>query len=120
MPKVLLVEKLTTGPIGIGTVFRQAVPLLGQTIKAEWEIVEYEPNRRFLGRSLRGIVDFEGGYKLTDSGNRRSTTITKHASCDLSLAPPFLPKSVVELLMSRELGKALANLKTILEKPGDL
>jgi hypothetical protein len=113
MPKVSDVKKLTEGPIGVGTIFSESIPLLGKKFTARWKVVEYLQNKRFLGRSIEDYLDFEGGYSLANLDGE--TLITKYASVDLSKVPPFIPVAAVGALISKEFKIALDRLKRLLE-----
>lgn len=57
-------RQLTPGPIQIGTRFQQyAIGPLGRA-EVFWKVVEYDENRRILGRSYKGAYEFDGGHEF--------------------------------------------------------
>lgn len=109
MPKVSAVQKLTGGPIGVGTRFSQTIPLLGAPFSATWEVILYEPPTNFLGRNTEGAIGFEGGYRVERLGS--GSRLTKFASANLAVLPAFVPVSLAGALISREFSLALERLK---------
>ena len=113
-PKVVKVEKLTAGSIGVGTAFRQAAAFVGGRIESEWRITEYEPSLLFRGVSVRGIFDFDGGYQLETDG--QTTNIVKYANFNLSsILPPFVLLTLAGMLLSKEFESSFDRLKAILD-----
>lgn len=62
------------GPVGVGTTARYVGKTLGRRFESEWEITEFEPNRKLVARShgtpvpLRATMTFEpvsGGTLVT-------------------------------------------------------
>ncbi|MBN1247267.1 MAG: SRPBCC family protein [Anaerolineae bacterium] len=68
---VLALDKTTSGPVGVGTCYREVVQMLpfvrGEIVS---EITRYEPNRfleeRFAGAGMRGYLAYE--FVPTDGG----------------------------------------------------
>jgi hypothetical protein len=113
--KVAKIEKLTVGPIGVGTVFRQAAAFGGGRIESEWQITEYEPSHLFHGKSTRGLFHFDGGYRFVS--NDGITHVTKYASFDLArILPPFISKSLAGSLLSKEFDASFDSLKRLLDQ----
>jgi uncharacterized membrane protein len=110
--KVISVQKLSADPVGVGTRFRQVASMLGGRVEAEWEVTAYEKSEYMSGRSIRSIVDFEGGY--TFSGNDEVSRITKFGNFDLSNAPP-IPTIMVSKLLEGEFRASFERLKRLLE-----
>jgi len=73
-PRVQEIEKVTDGPVGVGTVYRSTVKDAGMKTKREFEITEFErPSRiRWAERSKNMITAAAGGYDLepADGGTR--------------------------------------------------
>jgi hypothetical protein len=113
-PKVVKVEKLTLGPIGVGTAFRQTVEFAGGHAESEWQITDYQPNYLFHSRGTRGL-DFDGGYRF--ESKRKITRVTKCATFDLSkILPLFASASAAGLLVSGEFEASFDRLKKLLEQ----
>jgi glyoxylase-like metal-dependent hydrolase (beta-lactamase superfamily II) len=70
-PAILTADKLTSGPIGVGTRFRQRVRALGGVGDVDIEVVEHRRPRqlawqiRSSGMDVRGDLDFRSGPQQT-------------------------------------------------------
>ena len=66
-PRVLHIEKTTTGPTAVGTVYASTVKDAGVKTKREFKITEFdEPTRiRWAETSKNLVTATEGGYDLT-------------------------------------------------------
>ncbi len=71
---VIEAELTSPGPVGVGTTARYVGKTLGRRFESEWEITEFEPNRRLVARSrgtpvpLHATLTFEparGGTLVT-------------------------------------------------------
>ncbi len=49
---VIEVQKMTAGPIGIGTTFRNVVTMMGRQQESILEVVEYLPNEKYTFKTL--------------------------------------------------------------------
>lgn len=91
-PGVTHAERLTPGPIGLGTRFRVLVSFLSRTLEFEYEILEYErPHRLVLRGTHEAVVSTdEIGFLKRGEGTR----VTYEARLDLTgllrMADPFL------------------------------
>jgi hypothetical protein len=106
-------ERLTPGPIGAGSRFRQAATFLGAPVEGEWEITDYVPDRHMRGRSVAGPFVFVREYECLAEGS--ATRITQLLAVRLTGALAFLPNASANGLLSNASERALARLKTILE-----
>ena len=70
-------KQTSEGPVGVGTTYSQVTELLGRRAEGDYEVTEYEPNRRFSTRTTSGplelhsIITFkavEGGTEVTLEG----------------------------------------------------
>lgn len=91
-PGVVAAERLTPGPIGVGTRFRVVVSFLGRTLEFEYEITEYERPRRLVlrGTSESVIATDEIGFLARGSGTRVSYEARLELTGLLRLADPVL------------------------------
>jgi hypothetical protein len=73
-PRVQKIQKVTDGPVGVGTVFVSTVKDAGLTSRREFRITEYtEPTRlRWAEQSKNLVTAAEGGYDLEDLGDGRT------------------------------------------------
>ena len=78
-PRVQEIEKVTDGPVGVGTVFRSTVKDAGMKTGREFELTEFEQARkiRWTERSRNSITVPSGGYDLEPVGEG-STKLTVH------------------------------------------
>ena len=71
-PRMLRAEKLTPGPIGLGTRFRDEVKLMGRPAEIAIEIVGYERPRRLTDSIHLSTMDIRGGltFDTVPAGTR--------------------------------------------------
>lgn len=110
------VEKLTSGEVGVDTIFRHTATLMGRRVTAEWKVVQFQANQSLHCESLLRPLAFEGGYKFAEK--RGLIQVTKYGRLKRSHVPPFVPKFLIETLFSREFETSLDRLKIVLEGPG--
>jgi len=109
---VLEAKQTSPGPIGVGTTARFVSKLLGRRIETDWEIIEFEPNQRFvaLSKSRPFPVEVSMTFEPTEGGTRVSVMYEAE--------PGGLFKLTVPLFVSmgkRQLQSALDNLKDLME-----
>ena len=112
-PAHLEAKKTTTGPIEVGTSFRQVMRAMGRQDSVDFEITQYEPNRRvafkhtaFLG--MAGSTAFE--VDQVDGGTEVTFTMDGKMQ---GLNRVFGP--IMGLMLKKVENRNLANLKTFLE-----
>ena len=105
-------EKLTDGPMRVGTRVREVRHFLGVRIELTWEVTEYEPNRRSAIRGVSGPVPLTGGYRFEphDGGTRFTVSGELDAHGLFKLAEPVFAR-----ITRRELETNLGHLKDLLE-----
>ncbi|HEX2069451.1 MAG TPA: SRPBCC family protein [Actinomycetota bacterium] len=109
----LQARKTSEGPVGIGTTASFVNTFLGRRVKADFEVIEFEPNVRFCSRTtsapfpVRNTMTFE----RVGAGTRMTQTIEAESGGFFRVAEP-----VLHLVGERELRKSLANLKDLLER----
>ena len=62
--QVIYLDQMTPGPVGLGTRWRGAHNVLGRTVEWTTEVIEFEPCRRMVVRSIEGKVAFTVAYTL--------------------------------------------------------
>jgi uncharacterized membrane protein len=105
-------EKLTDGPIGVGTRVREVRHFLGLRIEMGWEVTEYEPNRRSSIKGVSGPVPLSGSYLLEAIDGTTKFTVTGELDAHglFKLAEPVFAR-----ITGRELEANLGHLKDLLE-----
>ena len=112
IPSVQTLEKLTDGPMGVGTRLRETRIVNGKEAQAELEIVEYEPPQRYAVRNETMGVETIYRYQLTpEKGGTRVDLV-----CEVKANG--LKKVVVPLvvtMLKKEDGDHLERLKRALQ-----
>jgi hypothetical protein len=107
------VLRMSPGPIGIGTIFRQKARFLGRHMELWFEVVGYEPNHSITVNTRSGALSLEGS-RIVDPVGDHATRVTAsgggHARGVLRLAEPLLAA-----IGARQLRGQLARLKQLLE-----
>jgi uncharacterized membrane protein len=102
----------TDGPVGVGSRVARVASFLGRRIEYVNEVVDYEPGRRLLMRSVKAPFPMTVLYEFEDAGG--GTRVRIRAGGDASgfyrLAAPLLDRAV-----ARGIRGDLARLKTVLE-----
>ena len=105
-------ERLTDGPMGVGTRVREVRHFLGLRIELAWEVTEFEPTRRSAIKGISGPVPLSGGYRLepVDTGTRFTVSGELDAHGLFKLAEPVFAR-----ITARELEANLGHLRDLLE-----
>jgi carbon monoxide dehydrogenase subunit G len=105
-------EKLTDGPMRVGTRVREVRHFLGLRIEVAWEVTEYEPYRKSAIRGVSGPIPLTGGYRLEPvaAGTRFTVRGELDAHGLFKLAEPVFAR-----ITRRELEANLGHLKDLLE-----
>ncbi|QED49799.1 SRPBCC family protein [Cytobacillus dafuensis] len=113
MPNVVKMEKLTEGPIGKGTKFKETRSVRGNTVNADIEMVEYEQDKLFKTRSDSNglIVEYTYIFHEIEEG----TQVELDASVKTSGLRMKLTKHFIVKMIKREDGFQLEYLKEMLE-----
>jgi hypothetical protein len=110
---VLVLEKTTDGPPGLGTRYREVLQMLPLVRGEIWsEITRYEPPRhleeRFRGAGMQGYLAYE--FVPCGSGTELIQRETLQPLGILNLAGPMIKR-----MLSRQLRERLETIKSILE-----
>jgi carbon monoxide dehydrogenase subunit G len=115
VPGLLRTEKLTDGPVTVGTRYREVNRMiLGLTSKAEYEIVELDAPKVIGFRGRSGPATFKGRWMLSQVGGGTEATLVGEASM---AGPMRLIEPLVGRAVSRTFTGMAANLKRVLEAP---
>lgn len=112
MENIKSTEKISDGPVGVGTRYRETRLINGKEEVSELEVVQYEPHRQFsIASQVQGIrVVYEYTLQPQDGSTRIDWTCEVQAS---GLKKAMLP--VVAGIMKKEDGDHLQKLKRALE-----
>ena len=108
----LMSERISKGEMGVGMLFRVVGHFIGQRVERVYEVMDFEPNKRYGFKSLSGFIDSSTLYhfELMKGGARLDS------STQISLGEPFKSDSMTaEKLIKKETRENLALLKNILE-----
>jgi uncharacterized protein YndB with AHSA1/START domain len=97
---------------GVGAVYEQGVKgPFGRRVPADYEVTEYQPDRRIGFRAIAGPVRPQGAYELepTDRGTRVTFTLSCTPSGFAKLMTPMVDKTI------RSEVAQLERLRTVLE-----
>jgi uncharacterized protein YndB with AHSA1/START domain len=111
-PELLEVRRITKGPLGIGTQFSSARKIMGQKMETSIEFVAYEPNNKYVIKSIAGPLPFEQStlFESTTEGTKLTTKIELHPGGDMAQAEPMLAES-----LRQEMETDFDGLKKLLE-----
>ena len=109
---VVEAEQTSAGPIGVGTTARFVSKLLGRRITTDWEITEFDPNRKFvaLSKSRPFPVQVSMNFESTEGSTRVSVKYEAEPGGFLKLTVPLFVT-----MGKRQLQSALDNLKGLME-----
>jgi uncharacterized membrane protein len=109
---VQAVRLIDGGPIGKGTRYVQTIKMLGKQADGEWEITEYEPNKRitFQGRSGPMRMSWSMVFEPIPGGTRITTPSECEPGGFFKVASPILRQA-----MKRQADSDCATLKDLLE-----
>lgn len=104
-------DKLTEGPIGVGTRYRAVDKMPGRSIEFTEEITGYEPNERFsLHMSEPFNADLDATFRGADNSTRIDMAVNMNPTGFLGILAPILGRPIKSMLQSD-----LDNLKATLE-----
>ena len=112
VPSVKSMVKLTEGPVGVGTRYRETRLMNGKEAHAELEVVEYEPGQKYAMRNLTEGI--ETVYRYTfhpEAGGTRVDLVCEVKARGLKKL--MLP--MVVSVLKRQDGDHLQRLKKTLE-----
>ena len=112
VPSVKSMVKLTEGPVGVGTRYRETRLMNGKEAHAELEVVDYEPGQKYAMRNLTEGI--ETVYRYTfhpEAGGTRVNLVCEVKAGGLKKL--MLP--LVVSVLKREDGDHLQRLKKALE-----
>ena len=112
VPSVKSMVKLTEGPTGVGTRYRETRLMNGKEAHAELEVVEYEPGQKYAMRNLTEGI--ETVYRYTFHPEAGGTRVDLVCEVKANGLKKLMLPMVVSVL-KREDGDHLQRLKKALE-----
>jgi hypothetical protein len=111
-PNIKSMVKLTEGPVGVGTRYRETRLMNGKEAQAELEIVDFEPNQRY---AMKNVTDgIETIYRYTFKQENDGTRVD--LVCELSASGvKKLMLPMVASILKKEDGDHLQRLKKVME-----
>ncbi len=108
-------RQTSAGPLGVGTTIITISRYLGLRIKSDWMVVEYEPNKKYVAKSLSGRGQAKGtwAFEPVANGTRVDLVAEMGLSGLLRIVEPML-----KIIAQRETDKEFAALKELLESQG--
>jgi uncharacterized membrane protein len=108
------VRLVSEGPFGVGSQVARVASFLGKRVEYVNEVVEYEPGRRLVMRSVKAPFPMTVAYEFEDAGGGTLLRIRARgeASGFYRAAGPLLPRAV-----RRAIAGDLGRLKRTLETP---
>jgi hypothetical protein len=108
------VRCLTRGPIGAGSRFHSFPIFLGARIEVEWQVTAFEANSHIASRSVSSPIAFERTVDCETSGS--GTKLSNFVRIRVPFGLPFMTRSAVDALLGNAADRALARLKSFLER----
>jgi uncharacterized membrane protein len=100
-------EKVSSGPIGVGTVIKRFNTRSGKPVEGKMEVVQFEPDRAIGMITHDGPVEIQGRATFEAVGEDQ-TIITMHVEI------PDMDKSM-ESMMTSAIQKSLQNIKQLIQ-----
>ena len=110
------IHKTSSGPIGIGTTFRQRDRFLGRHVDLHFVVVEYEVNHHITVKADSGPLHLEGARIVEPCGD--ATTRVTFVGGGQARGPLKLLEPLLATVGDRRLRKQLRKLKQLVEAPG--
>ena len=109
----LATARLSEGVSSIGTFFRSIGHSMGQKNLSTFEVIEYEPNRKYAFKSLSGPFRLQTAYTFEMADNRYTKLNVSIQADVVNFAR--VSEDILETRMRKQLEENLAMLKKLLE-----
>ncbi len=108
-------KQTSSGSLGVGTTIMTIGRYLGLRIKTDWEVIEYEPNKKYVAKSFSGSGQAKGtwSFEPVTNGTRVDLVAEMGLSGLLRIVEP-----VLKIKGQRESEKEFAALRKLLESQG--
>jgi carbon monoxide dehydrogenase subunit G len=111
-PGVMKTMKTSEGAIGVGTTFQEDVKFMGRRMRGTYEVVEYDPPRKFSIKATSGPFAYRANYMFVPvSGGTQFTGAGE-------IEPSGFFRLIVPLsarMVGKQIEMGLTNLKRVLE-----
>jgi hypothetical protein len=110
---ILNVEKLTDGPIGVGSKFKETKVIRGRNTEAMIEVVQYEATTAFSAQSEVNGLKVTYHYQLSEGNN--GTIVKFHCEVKTSGLIMSITKPLIIKILKKEDGDHLTYIRRVLE-----
>lgn len=110
-------EWLDDGPMRVGRVDRQVSRVLGREWAVEAEVVEWDPPRMVVWRTVQGPIDVRSRFRVESDGTGSRLTIGAEGGFTGPLGPLLTRLAVPKMVKDAE--SDLRKLRAFLEAGGD-
>jgi uncharacterized protein YndB with AHSA1/START domain len=109
---LLEVQRITEGPLGVGTRHTAVRKFMGKRLEATNEYIVYEPNKEITFKGIAGSADFQHSYltEPTATGTKVTSRMEMEPKGLFGLAEPLIARS-----LKREFAASAGELKELLE-----
>ena len=115
-PEVIVHEKLTDGPVGIGSRFRHESRFMGRPIRVNGVVERFEPDNLIGFRVQSGTLPYTIAYRVAAEGPD-ATRFTYSSVADINGALRLM-QPLMAIAAARVIYGDLRRLKTLLEHEG--
>ncbi len=105
-------RQTSEGPLGVGTTYTQVTHLLGRRMESNFEVTEYEPNRKFSSKTTSGPMEIQSTLTVeaADGGTKVNLVAAVETGGFFRLAEPVFVSTV-----KRQVATDIRTLKDLLE-----
>jgi uncharacterized membrane protein len=108
-------KQTSSGSLGVGTTITTTSRYLGLRIKTDWEVIEYEPNRKYVAKSISGRGQAKGTWAFEPVANGTRVDL----AAEMGLSGLFrIVEPMLKIIGQRETEKEFAALRELLEAQG--
>ena len=100
---IIRIEKLTPGPVGVGTRFRETRVMFGKEATEEMEFVAFEPNRSYTLRAASCGSEYTTVHRFQSEGGRTLVQLEFGWKAQTFMAKLFSPLAFLMKGMMRKL-----------------
>ena len=114
-PSFLEGKQTSSGSLGVGTTITTTSRYLGFRMKSDWEVVEFEPNKKYVAKSISGREQAKGTWTFEPVANGTRVDLV----AEMGISGLFrIVEPILKNIGQRETEKEFAALKELLEVQG--